>query len=88
MNDYIDKSILPYLHVNKVKDDLDLPLGQRAQVIFDCFRGQITEEFTAKLSANPFIYVTIPPNCTDLLLRNCFLKMNLRAGTQRRCVIR
>lgn len=65
MNNYIDIIILPY--VIKVKDDLDLPLGQRALVIFECFRGQITEEFTAKLSANRFIYVTIPPNCTDLL---------------------
>lgn len=27
----------------------------------------MTEEFTAKLSANRLIYVTIPPNCTDLL---------------------
>ena len=32
MNDYIDKIIIPY--VNKVKDDYDLPLGQRAMVIF------------------------------------------------------
>lgn len=53
--------------LTKCKDDLDLPLGQRALVIFECFRGQITEEFTAKLSANRLIYVTIPPNCTDLL---------------------
>ena len=65
MNDYIDKIIIPY--IIKVKDDADLPLGQRALVIFDCFRGQITEEFTSKLSANRIIYVTIPPNCTDLL---------------------
>uniref|UniRef100_K1RE79 DDE-1 domain-containing protein n=1 Tax=Magallana gigas TaxID=29159 RepID=K1RE79_MAGGI len=64
MNDYIDKINLPY--VNKVKDDLDLPFGQRALVIFDCFRGQITEEFTAKHFANRLIYVNIPPNCTDL----------------------
>lgn len=64
MNDYINKIIMPY--VNKVKDDLDLSLDQRALVIFDCFRGQITEEFTTKL-ANRLIYVTIPPNCTDLL---------------------
>ena len=65
MNDYIDKVIIPY--VNKVKDDCDLPLEHRALVIFDWFRGQITDEFTAKLSANQLIYITMPPNCTDLL---------------------
>ena len=61
MNDYI----IPY--VNKVKDDCYLPLGQHVLVIFDCFRRQITDEFTAKLSANQLIYITMPPNCTDLL---------------------
>ena len=65
MNDYIDKIIIPY--VNKVKDDCYLPLGQHVLVIFDCFRRQITDEFTAKLSANRLIYITVPPNCTDLL---------------------
>lgn len=53
--------------MNKVKDDCDLPLVQRALVIFDSFRGPITHEFTAKLSANRLIYNTVPPNCTDLL---------------------
>ena len=55
------------LYVNKVKDDCDLPLGQRALVIFDCFFGQITDEFTAKLSAYLLIYITVPPNCTNIL---------------------
>ena len=54
MNDYIDKIIIPY--VDKVKDYSDLPLGQRALVIFDCFRGQITDEFTAKLSVCLFVW--------------------------------
>ena len=65
MNDYIDTIIIPY--ANKVKDDSDLPLDQRALMIFDCFRGQLTDEFTTKLSANRPIYITVPPNCTDLL---------------------
>ena len=47
MNYYMDNIIIPY--VNKVKDDCGLPLGQRASGIFDCFRGQITDEFTVKL---------------------------------------
>ena len=65
MNDYIDNIIIPY--VNKVKDDCDLPLGQRAWVIFGCFREHITDEFTVKLCADRPNYITVPPNCTDLL---------------------
>ena len=53
--------------MNKVKDDCDLPLGQRAWVIFGWFREQITDEFTVKLCADRLIYITVPPNCTDLL---------------------
>ena len=41
MNDYIDKIIIPF--VNIVNDDCDLSLGRHALVIFDCFRGQITD---------------------------------------------
>ena len=71
MNDYIDNIIIiiPYVNKNNHKDyyDCDLPLGQHASVIFDCFHGQITVEFTGKLSANQLIYITVSPNCTDLL---------------------
>ena len=65
MIDYVDKIIAPY--VDKIKDHLDLPLGRKALVIFDCFRGQITEDFRNLLKSNRLKYVCIPPNCTDLL---------------------
>ena len=51
----------------KIKDRLDLPLGHKTLVIFDVFRAQITEEFRNKLRAKHFVYVTIPPCCTDKL---------------------
>ena len=37
--------------VDEIKDELDLPVRQKALAIFDCFRGQITEDF--------FIYIKI-----------------------------
>ena len=65
MDSYIDKIIVPY--VNKIKEKEDLALGQKALVIFYCFRGQITSEFKEKLEAKRLVFITIPPNCTDLL---------------------
>lgn len=62
---YIKNVIRPY--VDNVKDELDLPLAQKALVIFDCFRGQITEKFLSTLESNHLVYVTVPPNCTDKL---------------------
>lgn len=65
MTEYIKKSISPY--VDQIKDELDLPIRQKALVIFDCFRGQITDDFLATLKLENLEYVTIPPNCTDKL---------------------
>lgn len=65
MIDYVDKIIKPYVRNTIVKKDL--PLHQKAIVIFDCFRAQITDNFLEKLTQDRLIYVTIPPNCTDLL---------------------
>jgi len=65
MIQYITHIIGPY--VEEIKDEFDLQLAQKALVIFDCFRGQITEKFLAALESKNLLYVTIPPNCTDKL---------------------
>ena len=65
MIQYIDKIICPY--VSDTIDELDLPIRQKALVIFDCFRGQITERFREHLKSKRLLYSTIPPNCTDKL---------------------
>lgn len=62
---YIKNIIAPY--VENVKDELDLPLAQKALVIFDCFRGQITDKFLSVLESKNLLYVTVPPNYTDKL---------------------
>ena len=47
-------------YVEEIKDEFDLPLAQKALVIFDCFRGQITEQFLAALESKNLLYATIP----------------------------
>jgi hypothetical protein len=65
MISYLEKVLIPY--TMKMKEELDLPLGQKTLVIFDVFRAQITEEFRNKLTSKHFVYATIPPCCTDKL---------------------
>ena len=44
MTEYLQNIITPF--VDEIKEELDLPVRQKALVIFDCFRGgQITEAF-------------------------------------------
>lgn len=45
---YLDKIIVP--NVNKVRDELDLPLRQKALIILDFFSAQLFEEFRERLS--------------------------------------
>lgn len=62
---YIDRIIISY--VKSVKGDYDLPLVQRDLLIIDCFCGQFVDEFTAKLSGNCLIYITVSLYCTNIL---------------------
>ncbi|KAJ8306699.1 hypothetical protein KUTeg_015740 [Tegillarca granosa] len=65
MAEYINKIIVPY--IDSVKDEKDFSIRQKSLVIFDCFRGQITDEFLSLLNKESILYATIPPNCTDKL---------------------
>lgn len=65
MIDYVNKIICPY--VANVREEYDLPLGQKSLLVFDCFRGQITEDFQSLLKSKRLLYATVPPNCTDKL---------------------
>lgn len=57
--------ICPY--VANVREEYDLPLGQKSLLVFDCFRGQITKDFRSLLKSKRLLYATVPPNCTDKL---------------------
>lgn len=62
---YIEKILLPFV----VKQRVNLKLGSShpALVLFDCFRGQTTEDVKAILQQNNILSIQIPPNCTDKL---------------------
>ena len=59
----IDEVIIPYVKDNRVK--LGKP-DQTALLVFDVFRGQITEEVTSHLSKNNILFVKVPNNMTHL----------------------
>ena len=46
---------------------MKLESSHSALVLFDCFRGQTTEEVKAMLLQNNILSIQIPPNCTDKL---------------------
>ena len=65
MKSYLEVILVPY--VQEKRTALDLPGTQSALVIFDEFRGQLTDEILMQLEENIILYVTVPPNCTDRL---------------------
>ncbi len=62
--DYIDKILVPYISKKRLK--LKLPPKYPALVIFDQFKGQLTDQVFEKLHKNNF-RVLVPANCTDRL---------------------
>ena len=65
MIDYVNKILLPYITLKKQQLSLD-PLYP-SLVIFDCFRGQCTDQFLSLLKANGIHILIVPANCTDRL---------------------
>ena len=63
--EYIHKVILPF--IQKKRNDLKLPVDHGALVIYDEFRGQLTDAVHLLLDANHIYVVKVPPNCTDRL---------------------
>ena len=56
---------MPFV-VQKHKE-LNLDETHPALVLFDCFKGQTTEDVQKQLSENNIYSIQIPPNCTDKL---------------------
>ena len=59
----ITEVIIPYL--NAQREILSNP-NQAALLIFDVFRGQITDEVTSHLLQNNIYFITVPNNMTHL----------------------
>ena len=62
---YVDKILLPY--IKKTKSEMKLKQDQCALLIFDKFKGQVTEKMFALLEDNHVNIAVVPANCTDHL---------------------
>lgn len=62
---YIKKIVLPF--VERVRHDLGFDEQQAALAIFDCFKGQLTNQVVQLLEEHNIQSVLVPANCTDQL---------------------
>ena len=65
MKEYVESVILPY--ISKKKEELKLPDGQSALLIFDNFKGQCTSSILTLLDSHNVDIALVPANCTDRL---------------------
>lgn len=82
----VNEVVCPY--VSNVAEELDLPFAQKWLVIFDCFRGQITEKFRDLLKSKRILYSIIAPKLYKLqpmdLSLKIFLSSNFTSTTLRK----
>ncbi|KAK3082872.1 hypothetical protein FSP39_007612 [Pinctada imbricata] len=62
---YIDEVIIPYVH--NTRDEMNLPLRQKALAIIDVYKAHRSESVIEKLRKNNIAVVYVPANCTDKL---------------------
>ena len=62
---YLKTVIVPFIASTRAL--LGVDNKQAALAIFDCFRGQVTEQVVSVLSESNIHSVIVPPNCTDRL---------------------
>ena len=62
---FVKRIIIPYIET--IRDELDLPLRQRALCIFDIFKAHQGEELPDILKKHNIQIVYVPASCTDCL---------------------
>ena len=62
---YFDKVLIPY--IDEVRREDNLASTQPALVIFDHFKGQVTDRVFPVLEKNSIMADMVPANCTDRL---------------------
>ncbi len=62
---YVNEIIVPF--VDRTRDDIHCEKDQTALAIFDCFKGQLSENIITILERNNIHSVIVPANCTDYL---------------------
>lgn len=65
MKRYVEKVIIPY--IDQVRDDLDLPLKQKALCIFDVYMAHQDKELLSYVEEKGIKVVFVPAACTDRL---------------------
>ena len=65
MLEYVDKVLVPYKE--RIIEEMDLPLGQKALLIFDVYKAHQSEEFLQKLKDRGFKIAFVPGGCTSKL---------------------
>ncbi|KAK3098237.1 hypothetical protein FSP39_017476 [Pinctada imbricata] len=65
MRRYVERVIVPY--VDKIKEELDLPLKQKALCVFDVFKAHQDKGLLKLLEENDIKVVFVPAACTDRL---------------------
>ena len=63
--EYIHKVVLPFVQAQR--KELHLQADHSALVIYDEFRGQLTDAVHSVLDSSNIYVVEVPPNCTDRL---------------------
>ena len=61
--EHLEKVVFPYL--KKQKAELKLTEDQKGMLIFDVFKGQVTEKVTKFIEQNDCVLVHVPSNMTD-----------------------
>ena len=60
---HLQMVVFPYIKKRKV--ELKLPEHQKAMLIFDVFKGQVTDKVTKFIEENDFVIVYVPNNMAD-----------------------
>jgi len=60
---HFERVVFPYL--KKKKAQLELPEEQKAMLIFDVFKGQVTKQVTKLIEENDCVIFYVPNNMTD-----------------------
>lgn len=65
MKRYVEKFVIPY--IDQVRDDLELPLKQKAHCIFDVFKAHQDKELLSYMEEKGIKVIFVPAACTDRL---------------------
>ena len=57
--------MVPFPYVEKRKVEIKLPKDQKAMLLFEVFKGQVTDKINKFIEKNIYVIVHVPNNMTD-----------------------